>query len=245
MRIVNYDLISGVARKYAIRKALAERLRTLRNFEIVIVCDDSGSMITTVDAAQRTRWDELRSIVKIILEIGVIFDTNGVDIYFINGRTFHNVKNPETVDQAFATRPSGYTPLASTLDKVFQSPLSRPGRDKKLLVFVATDGVPTDNDGNENVPELEYIMRQKRQTDTTYVAFLLCTDDPSCMSYLTNWGQTMGNVDVTYDFYTERSRIRKYQGNDYTFSFGDYVVKALIGAVDPAVNARYEPKKTN
>jgi hypothetical protein len=61
---------------------------------------------------------------------------------------------------------------------------------KKLLVFVATDGVPTDEDGNENVQELERTMREKRRIETTYVSFLLCTDDPTCDDYLTEWDRT-------------------------------------------------------
>ena len=236
------NALDAVARKYEIKKSMAERLLILREFEIVIVCDDSGSMMTTVDGTQRTRWDELCSIVKIVLEIGVIFDTNGVDIYFINGRAFRNVKDPKTVDQVFSTRPCGYTPLAPALEEIFCSTLAHRGRDKKLLVFVATDGVPTDSDGNENVPELERVMTQVRKIETTYVAFLLCTDDPNCVSYLTKWDQTMDNVDVTDDFHTERSNVWKYQGKNYPFSFGDYVVKALIGAVDPVIDALNEPK---
>ncbi|CAF3733998.1 unnamed protein product [Rotaria sp. Silwood1] len=220
---------------------MAQRLRKLRDFEIVIVCDNSSSMMTTVDDTQRTRWDELCTIVKIVLDIGVIFDANGVDIYFINGRSFLNVKDPRIVDQAFAAGPSGYTPLVPVLDKIFQSPLSHRGRDKKLLVFVATDGVPTDEDGNENVHELERIMWDTRQAETTYVAFFLCTDDPDCVSYLTKWDQTMKNMDVTDDYYTARDKIRRFHGRNYPFSRGDYVVKALVGAIDPEIDALSEP----
>jgi hypothetical protein len=233
--------LRAVSRKYEIQQIMAERLRLLRDFEIVIVCDDSGSMMTTLDGTQRTRWDELCSIVKIVIEIGVIFDSNGVDIYFINDRIFRNVKDPKVVDQAFATRPSGYTPLVPVLNQIFQSSLSHRGRDKKLLIFVATDGVPTDTNGNPNVPALEYIMREKRDANTTYVTFLLCTDDPTSVTYLNEWDRTMKNVDVTDDFNTERNTIWQYRGRDYPFTLGDYVVKALVGAIDPEINALNEP----
>ena len=221
---------------------MAERLRVLQDFEIVIVCDDSGSMLTKVDGTQRTRWDELCEIVKIVLKIGVMFDSNGVDIYFLNRDPFTNVKDPHTVDQVFQILPRGYTPLVPVLNQVFTSKLAARGRDKKLLVFVATDGRPTDKDGNVNIGELEQIMRYTRQVETTYVSFLLCTDEPSCVDYLNEWDQTMPNVDVTDDFHTEREKVLRYAKNpNQRFSRGDYVVKALVGAIDPEIDALGEP----
>jgi len=216
---------------------MAEHLRKLRDFEIVIVCDDSGSMMTQVDGTQRTRWDELCSIVKLIIEIGVIFDSNGVDIYFLNRDSFHNVKDPKVVEQIFKMPPSGYTPLVPVLNRIFESSLSLRGRDKKLLVFVATDGVPTNDNGDPNLDELEHTMREKRRMETTYVSFLLCTDDQACVASFNEWDRTMLNVDVTDDFDTERKKIRRYRGHDYQFSRGDYVVKALVGAIDPEIDA--------
>jgi len=236
------NAIRQISYELDLQKVMAERLRKLRDFEIVIVCDDSGSMNTQVDDTERTRWDELCSIVKMVLKIGVIFDSNGVDIYFLNRDSFCNVKDPKLVDQVFKTPPSGYTPLVPALNQIFESPLSHRGRDKKLLVFVATDGVPTDENGNPNVDELEHTMRDKRRTDTTYVSFLLCTDDPACVDYLDEWDRTMKNVDVTDDFYTEREKIRRCRRqSNYPFSRGDYVVKALVGAIDPEIDALNEP----
>jgi hypothetical protein len=68
--------------KYEIQEELGQRLRALQDYEIILLCDDSGSMKTTVDNSARTQWDELRDFVKIILEIGTIVDSTGVDIYF-------------------------------------------------------------------------------------------------------------------------------------------------------------------
>jgi hypothetical protein len=63
--------------------------------------------------------------------------------------------------------------------------------------------------------------------------FLACTDDPSCVNYLNEWDETMLNVDVTDDYITERDRIRSFRGSNYPFSIDDFIVKALIGAIDP------------
>jgi hypothetical protein len=123
--------ISKISRELDLQKEMAERLRKLRDFEIVIVCDDSGSMLTPVDGKQGTRWDELCEIAKVVLKIGVMFDSNGVDIYFLNRGSFQNVKDPHVVDKFFQTPPSGYTPSVPVLNKIFTSKLANRGRDKK------------------------------------------------------------------------------------------------------------------
>jgi hypothetical protein len=226
-----------VFREYEIEPKMAKYLPQLHNFEIVCVCDDSGSMNTTVDGTDRTRWDELCSIIKIIVRIGVIFDSNGVDIYFLNRSPILGVKDPTVIGQAFQIPPSGFTPLVPILNEIFQSQLPRCGSDKKLLVFVATDGQPTDKDNKTNVPELEHLMLEKRQPDTTYVSFIVCTDDAASVKYLRKWDKTMQHVDVTDDFRTERDIIRRCKKQkDYPFSFGDYVVKALVGAIVPEID---------
>mgnify|MGYP001032837984 FL=1 len=216
-------------------------LRHLQNYEIVIVCDDSGSMLTPIDDTRRTRWDELRDIVKIILKIGVVFDTNGVDVYFLNREPILRVKDPQMIDQTFENPPRGYAPMVPLLTSIFQSSLAQRGRDKKLLVFIVTDGEPTDDHGNPNVEELKNIMTNIRNAETTYVSFLICTDDAACVEYLNEWDRQMIHVDVTDNFHVERKKVRRYSGQDYRFSHGDYIIKALAGSIVPEIDALNEP----
>jgi hypothetical protein len=233
--------LTKICRDLEIQSKMAKYLPKLKNFEIVIVCDDSGSMNAPLFGPHHTRWDELCSIVKLIVKIGIIFDSNGVDIYFLNRDSFRNVKDPKVVDQVFQIPPSGHTPLVPILDQIFVSELARPGRDKKLLVFIATDGEPTDKNGHPNLPELERLMKEKRHVDSTFVSFLVCTDDLAGVNYLNEWDKVMSNVDVTRDFHTEREKIRQCRKqNNYPCSYGDYVVKALFGAVVPELDALNE-----
>ena len=210
---------------------MARHLLVLRNFEIAIVCDDSGSMNTIIDQTNRkTRWDRLREIVKIILEVAVIFDEHGVDIFFLNRPAVRGVKRLNQIEDLFTEPPRGYTPLVPVLNDVFQLRAAHPGYDKKLLVFMATDGAPTDGDGNENIDELEDLMRNKRNLQTTFVKVLLCTDDRVSVAYLDGWDRTMEYFDITRDFEEERALIL-LNGIVPEFTFGDYVVKALVGAI--------------
>lgn len=42
---------------------MAQQLLGLQNFEIAIVCDDSGSMKTRMGETAETRWNHLQDIV--------------------------------------------------------------------------------------------------------------------------------------------------------------------------------------
>lgn len=194
-------------------------------------------MNAPVQGTQGTRWDELRTIVQIIIEIGTVFDANGVDVHFLNRPAVSNVTDARQVMESFQARPAGYTPLTPALRKIFQTAASKPSSDKRLLVFVATDGAPTDSKGNVDIRSLENLMRNERQAQTTFVTFLACTDDDESVAYLSNWDRSMINVDVVDDYKSERAEIQRIRGPNYPFTFGDYVVKALLGAVDPSMDS--------
>ena len=55
----------------------------------------------------------------------------------------------------------------------------------------------------------------------------------------------MKNVDVTDDFKNEREQVRQCSSANYPFTKGDYVVKALIGAIDPEIDGINEPTDTS
>lgn len=202
-------------------------------------------MNTPVDGTNGTRWDELRSIVQIIIEIGTVFDLNGVDVHFLNRPPMPNVTDSRQVVESFSQRPSGLTPLTAALRRIFQSAAAKPGSDKRLLVFIATDGAPTDTNGTVDIQSLEQLLRNERNPNTTYITFLACTDDDSSVSYLSQWDRTMMNLDVVDDYKTEREEVRRNKGSNFPFSFGDYVVKALLGAVDPQMDSLDESGNNN
>ena len=229
--------IDELVERYSIRRDFAELLRDLEDYEIVILCDDSGSMKMQNKDIGKSRWEELKDIVKIVLHIGTVFDSNGVDVYFLNRPEILNVTDPRNIDEAFKRPPRGFSRLAKALQYIFGLDAAKPGGDKKLLVFVATDAEPTNNDDKRDLSQLESVMRHERQADTTYVTFLLCNDKPECFEYMSQWDEDMKNVDVVVDYRRQKELVHKYQGEDYSFSFGDYVVKALLGAINEEMDA--------
>ncbi|CAF2842083.1 unnamed protein product [Rotaria sp. Silwood2] len=225
------DRLQAIATRYEINDTLTQRLNILQQLKIVVLCDDSDSMNTPVYGTTRTRWDQLRCIVRIVTEIGTVFDSNGIDVHFLNRPSMSNVANIRQVVESFSQYPAGLTPLTPALRRIFQLAASKSCSDKRLLVLVATDGTSTNRNENVDIQSLENLMRNERQASTTYVTFLACTGNESNVSYLSKWDRTMTNVEFVADYITEREGVRRSQGYKYPFSFGDYVVKALLGAV--------------
>ena len=77
------ELIEKFASQFEINPQLASRIGILEDYELVILCDDSGSMNTPIHGTNTNRWDELRQMVYTIAEIYVAFDSNGIDVYFL------------------------------------------------------------------------------------------------------------------------------------------------------------------
>ena len=167
---------------HEISDAFASRLRVLERFDIVLVCDDSGSMRAPVEvhSAQRafapsmTRWDELKLSVATVASIAACLDDDGIDIHFLNRPGLSSVRDTSVIDAAFAPPPSGFTPITATLQGILKA-RSLKGSEKQLLLVVFTDGEPTDANGAVDVAGLERLLRS-RPADV-YTTLVACTND--------------------------------------------------------------------
>ncbi|KAL8916109.1 MAG: hypothetical protein Q9208_008705 [Pyrenodesmia sp. 3 TL-2023] len=119
----------------------------LSKFDTKFVIDDSGSM------AGRS-WRETAEALASIAGICTTYDSDGIDIYFLNERhssEYENVTTKETVQQIFnAVRPRGGTPTGCRLDALLRPYLREceqkgPENCKPINIIVITDGVPTDD----------------------------------------------------------------------------------------------------
>ncbi|CAF0777943.1 unnamed protein product [Adineta steineri] len=224
--------------RYEINREFATRLRALEGYEIVFIVDDSGSMNTPLGDLSSpydrnpTRWDELRQTVSIVVDIASVFDPDGVDIFFLNREPMRHVKHSDELIPIFAVPPAGPTPIVRVLRYVLREKQLEI-QERKLLLLIATDGVPTNEQGQQDIKSLEYALRYDRKpTNRVPVTIIACTDDGDCIGYLNDWDKKIPNLDVADDYRSERKEILKAQGKDFPFSFGDYVVKVLMGAVD-------------
>lgn len=227
-----------VCRQYEINDNFALRLRNLEGYDIVIIADDSGSMnqpVTSPGAdpfgALPTRWDELKKTVSIITDISAIMDPDGIEVYFLNRGTLSNVTNSRRLDEAFSSPANGSTPIVQVLRHVLAVKTER-----KRLILIATDGCPDDVAGLDGKMldgkmAFRYVLENERSVKD-FVTILACTDDDSILSYLNGWDRDIPRVDVVDDYQSEKKEILGVQGPQFAFSFGDYVVKALMGSID-------------
>lgn len=97
--------------KHKISKFFANKMFKLEDFEIVLICDDSGSMSSKVFdptdrfAPPKTRWDELKQTVSVVTEIAGLMDESGIDIYFLNRPPIFGIKSTEQIGEAFSDPP--------------------------------------------------------------------------------------------------------------------------------------------
>lgn len=240
-RLAKFD---SLIRRYEINPDYAIKLRQLEGFEIVIICDDSGSMNSPVTNPSikdhndlPSRWDELKNTVKTIVDIAGVLDKTGVDVYFLNRPGIKNVTNFTMLEPHFATEPSGYTPIVQVFTQVLND-MIQVLSEKKLLIILATDGEPTTPSGHTNSGGITEkskflnLLKGRQPIDRIYTTILACTDDDSVMTYLQNLDTSIPNLDVVDDFYTVQSNVIKKQGTSHNFTFGDYVVKTLLGSMD-------------
>ena len=225
--------------RHEINADFADKLQQLQGYEIVVVCDDSGSMNSPViDGTGRqiigmTRWTELKQTVTIVVEIASLMDTNGIDVYFLNRDPVLNTVDAAQLDAVFARPPAGGTNIARVLKQILHDKRDEV-KERKLLIVVATDGLAQTDRGHDGTAELEALLKHERPiVDRTFVTFLMCTDDDAVVDIYNKWDAAIKNVDVVDDYVSERKEILRAQGSHFKFSFGDYVVKMLLGSIDP------------
>jgi GrpB-like predicted nucleotidyltransferase (UPF0157 family) len=234
-----------------IKPIYAPALRALAPYDVAMIVDDSGSMTMQADVENplMTRWFEVRRSVEMILRVTQAMNKT-VDVYFINRGAFRNISAFSDIAPQFIMPPRGMTNTLATLGKLWHDRREHRSDGRPLVVHLFTDGHPTNEHGNEDMNSFVMWLRNREHLHSTFFSILLCTgEDDVCNAYRAleyrvrgclGWnGATRGiaGVDVTEDFRGERQAVLARRGPRYNFSFGDYIVKCLVGAIDPQVHA--------
>lgn len=143
-----------------------------------------------------------------------------------------NVQRLEDIKTAFMSPPAGATPIVPILKTILkQQELIYEGR----IIMIATDGEPTDERNYVNIPQLKQVLVKERAYND-YISFLACTDDDSAIAYLNKWDKDLPRLDVTDDYLNEKKEVLAAQGRNFSFTYGDYVVKTMLGSVVPEID---------
>lgn len=234
-----------IVQRYEISALFAQKLQILQSFKIVFLIDDSGSMNSNLQDSplnntnnlfKATRWDELQYFANISIEIASLFNPQGCDVYFLNRypSPVRNVINSAQLVNYFHAKPQGFTPLTSVLQSVLNDHPQETLTECKLLVIIITDGEPTDRNGRVDISSFKRCLLNRARN--VYTNIIACTDDSVSVGYLNKWDRKMSNLDVIDDYRSERDEVRKAKGSSFSFTFGDYVVKSLIGSIDPELD---------
>ncbi|GJE84856.1 VWA domain-containing protein [Phanerochaete sordida] len=187
------------------QSAAEDPLELLRQFNTVIILDDSTSMsYSKSQTGNGTLWDEAKNALVSLAVTAARYDDDGIDIHFLNNhKVGRNLKTRADVEAVFSgiTTIQG-TPIATRLDFVireyfkefedWQKPPTRNlfGRKKekkplkKLNILVITDGYPTDEPKRVIADLAGQMDRLHMEYNRVGIQFVQIGDDKNAQRYL-------------------------------------------------------------
>ena len=224
---------NSLVRRYELSPLVSSQLlEVLRHREIVLLCDDSSSMLNTVveegndpfASNNSTRWQLLKRIAASIIDFVASTTHHGLDLYFLKRPTVRNVTSAQGLQAVFQQPPDEMgTPLISALRRVYDEKRGHRG----LLIVVITDGEP--NDGSRD--DLRRTLLAK--PSDCHVSFAEATDNEDDMQYLDAMKGTIPLFDNTDIYRLECQRVKNLQGLQFKFDWTDYVIKILLATFIP------------
>lgn len=182
-------------------------------------------------------WVETRDALADIAEAAARYDTNGIDLYFLNNESVGtNLKSSQEVKAFFdRVEPDGITPIGSKLEELLLDYLLRFEEDvvkpKPINFVVLTDGAPTDD------PE-EVIMTAARRLDAQHapvsqvgIQFVQIGNDPHATEALRELDDELSNKHNIRDMVDTTL----YSGQRLT---AELLGKILLGGVNRRVDKK-------
>ena len=238
------ERLNMFAGKFEIPVNFVQRLHGLKKFKIAFLCDDSGSM--QQDAYTRefagspyelipTRFKEMETMLQDVFEGASIISQDPLDVYFMNRGSYRNVQHFSHIQSMFVTPPTGGTPTVDLLRQIITDNIPILQGERNLLIFIATDGIPTDRNGDNDTPRLNTYLRQlMAQYPNLYITFMACVSDESLLEVMDNWGQTMPRVGVVDEFKVEcKEMLERYP--HIKFDKSEYIIKSMLVSIDPEI----------
>ncbi|KAJ1308348.1 hypothetical protein OPQ81_004058 [Rhizoctonia solani] len=207
-------------------------LDVLREYDIVFLVDDSGSMAGP-------RWAEASKALSGVARIASQYDPDGIDIYFLNSQAGGpNMHTANDVSKLFQTvQPWGPTPTGRRLDMLLTDYINKidyaretsGAYPKPVNFIVITDGVPTDD-------PREVIIRAARRLDAGNVLlsqvgiqFIQVGDDSKAAKALKEMDDRLGPKHGIRDMVDTTPYKRKVLTEER-------IIKILLGGINRRVD---------
>lgn len=225
-------------------------LAVLGLYDIVVFADDSGSMTLSEPKEDNlSRFHILKQVLKTVGFWASLMDSDGIMLRFFNsmekGDGLGSMADIETI--VSRVQPRGGTPMgenlqAKILDQIVYPVMRAKNLGRPVLIITLTDGTP----GNEQ-SVIDTIVQCKAQCATSKYgenavafAFAQIGSDTQATTYLgvLDKHPLVGHlIDCTSEFSIEQ----KECGAGFTEAV--WVVKTMIGAVDPAYDTSDEQQQ--
>ncbi|MBU6451068.1 MAG: hypothetical protein KGS72_04765 [Cyanobacteria bacterium REEB67] len=183
LRYTPDDLVAGHRNKANNLRLSAEATKSsdwkqLKNYDIALMIDASGSMQSPVDRNGQTKW---QWCLEQIYAFGKEAQTLGNGPFeFCTFDLSHNLKAACTADQArqlmLATRPTGGTDLSTPLAEIINDRLSA-RLPRPFIIVIVSDGMP-----NGGIPVEQVIIeasKRLRSASELKILFLQIGDEPA------------------------------------------------------------------
>ena len=233
--------LQGLANDFKMNSEVAIDLFQLALYDIVILADDSGSMMMNDG-----RIEELNVVVEKIARVATKFDGDGITVCFLNDKKVHNNQNESSVNDLIKkTRYSGRTPIGSVLrNRIIDPMVVKAGQQlpKPVLVIVLTDGEPDSKDDVYNALKYAKDYNEKMGANCVEFEFAQIGNDDVAQKFLYDLDihPLVGEiVDVTSSYELEEEEFAKAGANLTPYM---WILKLMLGAIDPQYDAGDESK---
>jgi hypothetical protein len=231
-------------------------------YDIVFFIDDSGSMsLTEASEDGMKRWETARQIVAKIAFIATMMDPDGVLVRAFNDpKQGNGLSTVQLVDEWFnGVSPNGGTPSGSALRDNIITPIVKPmvlanELQRPILIITVTDGEPNSSPINEKL-ELENVLTETKQLfrnskygefgiSFSFVQVGVNEQATEFLGYLDEHPVVGNFVDCTSSYAIEKKECEeKYRKQGLVgkqFTQAEYVIKLMIGSIDPVYDAKDE-----
>ncbi|ANB11995.1 hypothetical protein AWJ20_223 [Sugiyamaella lignohabitans] len=240
--------VQQLAQTWDIPMEIARDLVRLALYDIVLYVDDSGSMAFE---EKGERIDDLKLILHRVSFAASLFDTNGIEVRFMNNNYQGNgIRSEQQVGQMMQNvKFQGLTPLGTNLRKKVLDPLvvgpaSAGQLQKPVLIITITDGEPA---GESSSTLKHAIKNAKHQLQSTRygpgalaLQFGQVGNDLKARAFLAsldNDREVGPMIDCTSNFEVEQDEMARI-GVDLSPSL--WLVKILVGSIDRSYDKKDE-----
>ncbi|OCH94283.1 hypothetical protein OBBRIDRAFT_789419 [Obba rivulosa] len=223
------------------QESVEDALETLRKYNTVIIVDDSGSM-------QGKRWREAREALAALADIASKYDTDGIDVCFLNNSLVgQEMKSGEGVRALFdRVSPRGITPIGGKLEQLLLYYLDELERAKAradtgnthpldqvkpVNYIILTDGAPTDDPEDVIVTAARRLDAGNFPLTQVGIQFVQIGNSEDATAFLNDLDNGLG----------ERYKVRDmvdttpYLGSELN---AEIIIKILLGGINRRVDRK-------